>query len=280
MQLQRLSLTIENAIAVLRFSNPPHEYMDEHTDRDLAVALDRIESDASIRVVVLTGAGEGVFVRHYDVRELAQRGRALAAKGVKFTAERLVPENRLHACLRRIGEIPKPILAAVNGTAMGGGFELALACDIRLVQDGPFSLGLPEINIGLLPGGGGTQRMTRLVGQAKALELMLLGRTFSPREAVGYGLATECVDGVVLPRTIELATELAAKSPTALAHIKRLVRGSVAPDLAPGLALERTLFCDLMVSPDGVARMHAMNCGAVDLRDRRPGTLKGRLRED
>ena len=171
-----------------------------------------IERDAAIRVVVLTGASSDVFVRHYDVRELEQRGRALAKRGLKFSLDRPVPETRLHACCRRIEQSAKPFIAAINGTAMGGGFELALSCDLRLVQDGPFSLGLPEVNIGLLPGGGGTQRLTRLVGPGRALELMLLGRTFSPRDAVAMGLASECVDGPVLPRALDLAAELAGKS--------------------------------------------------------------------
>ena len=166
MKFERLSLLVENGVAVVRFTNPPHEYMDEATDRDLAAALDTIEGDADVRAIVLTGASDGVFVRHYDVRELEQRGRALAARGkTSFSLDRPLPENRLHACYRRIGEIPKPFIAAVNGTAMGGGFELALSCDLRLVQAGPHSLGLPGVNIGLLPGAGGTQRLTRLVGE-------------------------------------------------------------------------------------------------------------------
>lgn len=264
----RLNMTVENGVAIVRFSNPPHEYMDEVTDRALAETLDAIEGDGDIRAVVLTGSSHDVFVRHYDVHELESKGRKLADRGMKFSPERLIPENSLHACFRRIEESAKPFVAAVNGTAMGGGFELALSCDIRLVQDGPFSLGLPEVNIGLLPGGGGTQRLTRIVGQGRALELMLLGRTISPRDAVSLGLAFECVDGPVLPRALDIATELASKSALAVAHIKKLVRGAGTAD---GFALERTLFCDVMTSPEGIARMSAMNNGLVDLRDRRTG---------
>lgn len=266
----RLAMTVETGVAVVRFSNPPDDYMDDQTDQALGQLLDSIEHNAAIRVVVLTGASSDVFVRHYDVRELELRGRALAKRGLKFSLDRPVPETRLHASCRRIEQSAKPFIAAINGTAMGGGFELALSCDLRLVQDGPFSLGLPEVNIGLLPGGGGTQRLTRLVGPGRALELMLLGRTFSPRDAVAMGLASECVDGPVLSRALDLAAELAGKSDLAMAHIKRLVRGA-AHDMTPGLAAERTLFCDLMTSPEAIDRMHAMNQGRVDLRDRRAG---------
>jgi enoyl-CoA hydratase len=148
---------------------------------------------------------------------------------------------------------------------MGGGLELALSCDLCIVRDGPFDLGLPEINIGLLPGGGGTQRLTRIVGRARALELMLWGKTFSPREAVVLGLASECVAGPILPRALQVASELAAKSPQAIAHIKRLVREFSSGDMRLGLAAERTLFCDLMVSRAAIEAMHAMNSGAIDI---------------
>ena len=270
MDERRLSVSTEGAVAVLRFANPPNEFMDDVTVGQLAATLDALEHDAGIRVVVLTGASDDVFIRHYDVGELEQRGRKLAARGVAFSLDRPVPENAIHACYRRIEQSTKPFVAAVNGTAMGGGFELALSCDIRLVRDGPFDLGLPEINIGLLPGGGGTQRLTRLVGQARALELMLLGKTFTPRQAVGYGLATECVAGAVLPRALEIANELAAKSATAVAHIKRLVRGSFGGEPQAGFAAERTLFCDLMVSDEAIREMQALNAGQRDLRWGRP----------
>lgn len=273
MDQQRLSVSTEGAVAILRFSNPPHEYMDDVTVRQLTSTLDQIEGDAGIRAVVLTGASDDVFIRHYDVRELEERGRKLAARGLAFSMERPVPENAIHACYKRIEQSSKPFIAAVNGTAMGGGFELALCCDIRLVQDGPFDLGLPEVNIGLLPGGGGTQRLTRLVGQARALELMLLGKTFTPEQAVAFGLAAECVAGRVLPRALELAAELAAKPVSAVMHIKRLVREFGRVDQEAGFAAERTLFCDLMIGEPAIGRMHAMNTGKLDLRDRRPFRL-------
>jgi enoyl-CoA hydratase len=124
------------------------------------------------------------------------------------------------------------------------------------------------VNVGLLPGAGGTQKLPRLVGEAKALELMLLGRTLSPREALSVGLVSEVVDGPVLPRARALARELAGKSPRALAHIKRLVRSVGAQDRAKGLADERTLFCDLMVRAETIALLAEASAGRRDIRAR------------
>ncbi|GAB5471536.1 MAG: enoyl-CoA hydratase [Rhodospirillales bacterium] len=267
MEQRRIDVERIEDIVVWRFVNPPEGYMDDATEARLAEVLEDFESDPNARVAVLTGGQEDVFIRHYDVRILETRSRAMAERGLAFSTERPVPEPLLHRCMRRIEVSAKPYICALNGTAMGGGFELALACDLRLVQDGFFDLGLPEVNIGLMPGAGGTQRLPRLIGGAKALEMTLLGRTLSPREALACGLVIACTEGPVLPRALELARELAGKSPKALAHIKRSVRGAL--DLPPeqGLAEERTLFCDLMVDPEGLARMAAMNERNLDIRD-------------
>ncbi len=256
----------QDHVAIIRFSNPPHGFMDGGTEEELAAALDRVEEDDSIRAVILTGGEADVFIRHYDVGVLYERGRALAARGVVFDPDRPVPESPVHVCLRRIATMPKPFVAAINGTAMGGGFELALACDIRLVRDGEYDLGLPEINLGILPGAGGTQRLTRLIGEAKALELMLLGQTLRPRDAVRLGLASFLVEGDVMEKALEVARRLAARSPRAVGHIKGLVRGI--HDRAPedGFARERTLFCDLMVSERGLREMGDMAAGRRDIR--------------
>ena len=255
---KRLTLTTTDAqIALLRFHNPPQGYMDGATEAELESALDAIDAQAGLRVVVLTGTQDGVFIRHYDVGVLEERARKMQARGLTFSTERPVPESPIHRCLNRIETSDKIFIAALNGTAMGGGYELALACDLRIAQAGDYRIGLPESNIGLLPGAGGTQRLPALVGRGKALEYLLLGRSFGPGEAALAGLVNECCPGPALERALEIARALADKQPRALAHIKRLVRRA---DPA-GLADERTLFCDLMVDAASIDLMTQMNTG-------------------
>ncbi len=254
----KIEMKVDGGIAVIRFSNPPDGYMDDDTSAGLLTALDRIEGEDDIRVAVLTGADDGVFIRHFDVRILEERGRALAARGIVFTEGRPVPPSPLHEALSRMERCPKPLIAALNGVTMGGGFEIALGCDIRLAQAGDYQIGLPEANIGLLPGAGGTQRLPRLIGEARALEFMLTGRTVTPEKAEHYGLVSACVDGPVLDHAMEMARGLCAKPAIALAHIKRLTRLPIDEAM---MAAERTLFCDLMVSDEGIELMAQMNAG-------------------
>jgi len=140
---------------------------------------------------------------------------------------------------------------------MGGGFEFALCCDIRIVEDGPYQLGLPEVTVGILPGGGGTQRLPRLVGAARALEFMLLGRRFTPREAASFGLVSELAEGKALERAMEMAVQLASQSPLAMAHIKRLARSAMQTPLTEGLKVERNLFMDLVTTDWAINAMKA-----------------------
>ncbi len=155
-------------IAVVTMVNDAGGCLDDASERELEAALDAIDADpGSARWSSPARGGQGVvFVRHYDVRTLEARARKMAARGLAFSLERPVPESGYLRCLRRIEESPRPFVAAIDGVAMGGGFELALACDLRLAQAGEYPIGLPEVNIGLLPGAGGTQRLTRLVGRA------------------------------------------------------------------------------------------------------------------
>jgi enoyl-CoA hydratase/carnithine racemase len=264
--MSRLVIERAPAVWIAKFTNRPHGYADDQTVAALSDFLDEVEGDENVRAVILTGNEPDVFIRHFDVSILLERGRALADRGLSFSADRPVPETALHRSLRRMGSLPVAFIAAMNGTAMGGGLEVALACDFRLVQDGPYDFGLPEINLGLLSGAGGTQRLTRIVGEAKALELTLLGKTLSPAEAAACGLAMECVEGEVMVRALELANIVAAKSQRATASIKQLVRG--AADCIPeeGLAKERTLFCDLMVSEEALQAMAAFVSSDGDIR--------------
>ncbi|MBT7667610.1 MAG: enoyl-CoA hydratase/isomerase family protein, partial [Rhodospirillaceae bacterium] len=211
---------------------------------------------------------EGVFIRHFSVKVLEEMSDDLRARGKTFSDQRPMDRDReLDIVFKRLASTPKITIAAINGFAMGGGFEFCLSCDLRIAQDGDHTLGLPEAKLGILPGGGGTQKLGRLVGQARALEMVLRGRTVPPREALEYGMVHEVTDGPVLPRALELAQEYAVIAPLAFAHIKRLLRIELDKPLEEGLIMEKTLFLDLLVSDDASKLMKRMNDGDLDIRE-------------
>lgn len=244
----RLSLTRQGTTAIVRLFNPPHGYMDEAMESELLRALDTLDNWEDGRVVVITGAEPGMFVRHYDVAILQQRSRAMIERGKSFSIERPVPRSAIHLCIERIENSPLIFIAALNGTAMGGGFELALGCDIRLAQNGDHQLGLPELNLGLLPGAGGTQAMASLLGTGPALFNLLTAKVFSPQELLSAGLVSSCSDDV-MAEAMRLASQIEAVPFRACANIKKLVRNAPRWSHHEGMAAERTLFCDCMVDP-------------------------------
>jgi enoyl-CoA hydratase len=226
-------------------------------ERELLQVLDLLHDGVSWpdgRVVILTGRDPGVFVRHYDVAVLHQRAQAMATRGKAFSIERPVPQGGVHRCIDRIEASSLIFIAAINGVAMGGGFELALACDLRVVQDGPYELGLPELNLGLLPGAGGTQALARLLGVSATLQLLLTARVLSPRELVELRLAGACAADA-LAQARAWADQLQAVPARACAHIKRLVRSAGSWEIEQGRSAERTLFCDCMVDPAALPLM-------------------------
>jgi len=244
----RLSLTRQGSTAIVRLFNPPHGLMDEAMESELLRALDTLENWTDGRVVVITGAEPGMFVRHYDVAILQKRSQAMIERGKSFSIERPVPRSAIHLCIERIENSPLIFIAALNGTAMGGGFELALGCDIRLAQNGDHQLGLPELNLGLLPGAGGTQAMASLLGTGPALFNLLTAKVFSPQELLSAGLVSSCSDDVMAD-AMQLARQIEAVPSRACANIKKLVRNAPRWGHDEGMAAERTLFCDCMVDP-------------------------------
>jgi enoyl-CoA hydratase len=200
---------------------------------ELRDRLREVAADESVRAVVLTGAGEKAFVAGADIKYMSGLGPD-DAKGWGALG---------HEAARLLETMPKPTIAAINGFALGGGCELALACDIRYASSRA-KLGQPEINLGIVPGWGGTQRLARVCGIGVAKELIFSGRTVDAQEALRIGLVNALADPV-LDKALETARELAAKSPVALALAKRLV------NMSPGaLDAEADAFGELFASED------------------------------
>lgn len=283
------------AVLVATVDNPPHALMDAGTVDGLDALVARAESEPAVRGVVLTGSRPDRFVAHYDVRELLAaataspavgRGAALASlravgalrrvPGASDALERtpasgLVAVERFHEILLRMNRCGAVFVAALNGSAMGGGCELALACDARIMAAGEFRIGQPEILLGFPPGGGGTQRLARLLGSARALRLVLDGGPLTPEEALETGLVDEVVEQAdVVARAVAMAQRLGARAKTAVAASKRAVYEGGSLPLPAGLRLERAEFLAALGTPEARAAMQAY----VDELDR-TGELPG-----
>ena len=241
--MEHLSLEIRKGVAIVTFDNPPLSVMTPQTVHELHELLPRLESQ-EVRAVIITGSGDEFFVRHFSVEELDDSAQGRGAQW----------EVSMIDVLLRLEALPKPVISALNGTALGGGLELALATDIRIAKDGPFRFGLPEISVGILPGGGGTQRLSALIGRHRALLMMWRAQLCTPREALGIGLIDELVDlddaATARDRAMELASEIAARPGLAVAHIKRLAQTAANPVSKEMLRLEGKLFGELMATDD------------------------------
>ena len=244
----------EDATLVCTITNPPQNFLNAAILTELTQLADDIAEDETVRALVLTGGVEGIFITHYDVSELTGAA-AIARERESFGAGEL---HALHKLLLRFGVWRIPVIAAINGTAMGGGCELTLGCDFRYMARGGYQIGLPEVRIGLLPGGGGTQRMTRFLGQAKALELMLLGNTLDADAAERAGLVHRACDpDQLLPDALALAAELASRPPLSIALIKQCVRQGAELPLIDALKFEQDAFWQTMRSDDAARLMRA-----------------------
>lgn len=219
-----------SGIAKLVLNNPPLNLVTLELTRRLTEALDELEQDGSVRAVVVTGAGDRAFCAGSDIKEFS-------AVRDQVVEKKLAKENE---AFDRFEFLSKPVIAAVEGMAYGGGCEIAMACDVRIMAENA-TIGLPEIRLGVVPGSGGLFRLPRLVGPGRAMELMYLGKFISANEAERIGLVNEVVPaGEALSRATDLAREIARQPRAAISAIKRAVREStVLPhDAAVGLTLE------------------------------------------
>jgi enoyl-CoA hydratase len=224
---------------------------------ELAETLERLDGDVACRAIVLTGAGTRAFAAGADIKELAVQ-----------TPITLTTENRFGAW-DRIWAIRTPVIAAVRGFALGGGCELAMSCDMIIAADDA-QFGQPEIKLGVMPGAGGTQRLTRAIGTAKAMELILTGRNLGAAEAEAAGLVTTVVaPDETLPAALDLAVRIAAQPPIAVQAAKQAIRRAAELPLSAGLDFERRAFFLLFASDDQTEGMAAFT-------EKRPPDWTGR----
>ncbi len=254
--------TVEESdgVVVASYANPPRNYLTSAGTAELSARIDEWRRPG-VRVVILTGGVPDRFITHYSVEELLE-----LASDREELARRGPGANRgYHGMLRRLRDLPIPVIAAMSGDTMGGGFEISLACDIRIAARGDHRYGLPEATLGILPGGTGTQRLARLLGAGRAIEFVLRGRICRPREALDLGLVHELAEDAAARARI-VAAELAQRSPVALAQIKRAVYQGSEMHLEAGLEIESDAFLRTMESAEAVRAMRAYVSVPVDER--------------
>lgn len=256
---ETLLLERDGAVAILTINRPEkRNALNTRVRAELVAALDALRDDASVRVLVITGAGDKAFVAGADIGEFAER--TPLQQRAAMTGRRVFDE---------VAAYPKPVIAMINGFCLGGGCELALACDIRIAADAA-RFGQPEINLGIIPGGGGTQRLPRVVGMGQAMRLVLSGELIDAAEALRIGLADVVHPAAELrARTLEFARSMAAKSPVALQMAKSAVRAAAEMPLGAGLQHETELFVTCFASDD-------KREGVAAFLEKRPAEFTGR----
>lgn len=255
------TITVEkrDAVAILTINRPDKlNALNKQVHADGVAALDELRRDDSIRVLIITGAGEKSFVAGADISEFA--GQTPVTQRDQFNEKTL---------FNSIDTFPKPVIAMINGFCLGGGNELALACDIRIASENA-KFSQPEINLGIMCGGGGTQRLTRLIGEGRAMEMALTGDMIPAETALKFGLVNHVfpVDQLEA-ETLKLATKIAEKAPVALQLTKEAVKFASRSNLDEGLRREVDLFAICFSTEDKQE-------GVAAFLEKRKSVFKGR----
>ncbi len=234
-----VKLEVSDGVGTIRLDRPPMNAISRQVQEELIVVANEAATRADVRAVVLYG-GEKVLAAGADVKEMQSM----------TYADMAAVTRRLSAGFGALSTIPKPTVAAITGYALGGGLEVALGCDRRICGDNA-KLGQPEILLGIIPGGGGTQRLTRLIGASRAKDLIFTGRMVKAEEALAIGLVDEVVPAdEVYPRAVEYARKFASGPAAAYAAAKKAIDGGLDTDLRTGLDLESELFAVLFATDD------------------------------
>jgi len=262
-ELKLFQVERDGPVIIWKYNNPPKNLGNPVMIAEFLQLQNELIEDASLRVGIFTSALPDVFIQHWDVSNLVERGQSL----LEEKAPAAPPPRRV--AFRRGS---KPIIAAINAPTAGGGLELAMSLDFRFMSR-TASIAQPEVGVGILAGGGGTQRMPRLIGIAKSLELQLTGRRVFADEAERIGLITRACDPLqLMPETIAFAKEIAARPPLAVHHIRQSIYEGMSMPLEDGLALESELMAELMKSEDALNLMRAYVAAGQDAQRLREAT--------
>ena len=236
---QNLKIQIDNNIAIVIINRPDKlNALNNQTLQELKEAVQKICLNEQIKAMIITGSGEKAFVAGADIMEIAE---------LDTTDARPYSENG-QAVFKMIEDFPKPVIAAINGFALGGGCELAMACHLRVASKNA-KLGLPEVSLGILPGFGGTQRLTFLVGKSKALELMLTGKIIPASDAATIGLVNQVVDkpADLIPACKQWISDILKNAPLSISKVLTSVNAAFGKD---GFTVEADCFADLIETDD------------------------------
>jgi enoyl-CoA hydratase/carnithine racemase len=234
-----VSLDVADGVATITLQRPPMNALCLQMQGEIRAAADEVSDRSDVRSVVVTG-GPTVFAAGADIKEMAD---------MSYT-DMLAASSRLQDAFTAVARIPQPTIAAIEGYALGGGCELALCCDLRIAGEGA-KLGQPEILLGIIPGAGGTQRLPRLIGVARAKDLVLTGRIIDSAESLGMGLVNRVVaDGTATHEATKLAARLATGAPLAQRAAKEAINHGLDVDLTTGLDIERVRFAALFATED------------------------------
>ena len=263
MEYKNIIFQIEEQIATITFNRPKVlNALNEASLKEFSHAIDKVAGDEDIRVLILTGAGDRSFVAGADITEF-----------LKFNALKAKIFSEMgHGIVSKLQELPIPVIGAVNGFALGGGCEVVIACDFIYASENAM-FGLPEINLGIIPGFGGTQRLPRIIGKNRAKEMIFTGKMISAAEAQAMGLVNKvCLQNQLMDEVLNVAKIIVAKGKVSLRAAKQAINSGMDVDLKTGCRIEIDAFAVCLASPDAKE-------GTKAFLEKRPPDFKGGFQE-
>ena len=256
-EFKHLKIEDNGNYIICYLSNPPSHTLTSSGVSEIHSFLDIVEKRDDLRVLAFTGEGRDVFIKHYEVGELANTAeKNLETKKNKQEPKELHP---FHTMLLRLRDLKAIVVAGINGNTAGGGCEFSLGCDLRIMSKGDFLIGLPETSVGILPGGGGTQRLSRLIGISRALDLILHAKLLTPEEAHNLGIINKLIPADNFKHELtSYCEDLATRAPIALQQVKKIIHQGMEMTLEEGLLIEQKAFDVTMNSRDAARAMRAL----------------------